>query len=199
MQRHERTAELPNGGKVARPVAPSIAAHVIQKREIETLRTSGRHIGACPPKGSNHPAQHAGKTAPGRKIQKDGGIRCSEPSGKRAAVIAVHHPFRSVDECRDLAFPCPAIGLSPTRTPIMLIEMDDRKPGDPGDLSGEGRLSSTGTAQDEYPPHRDNLHALGGPAHQVAGSAHCGPGASRRKGPDTPNAFITFVHEHGLQ
>ncbi len=104
MQRDERTAELPDGSKVAMPVVPAIAARVNQKREIETLRASGRHIGARPAKGSDHPAQHAGKTAPGRKIQKDGGIRCSEPRGKRAAVIAVHHPFRSVDECRDLAF-----------------------------------------------------------------------------------------------
>jgi hypothetical protein len=145
------------------PVVPAIAADVNQKREIETLRTSGRHIGARPAEGSDHPAQHADETAPSREIQKDGGIRRSGPSRKRAAEIAVHHPFRLLDECRNLALPCHPIGLSPTRTPIMLIEMYDRKPGDPGDLPGEGRLSGAGTAKDENPPHRDNLFALSGP------------------------------------
>src|SRR5271169_2820859 len=163
-QRDERTAELPNGGKVAMPIVPAVAAHVNQKGEIKTLRASGCHIGPCPAEGSNYPAQHAGETAPGREIQKDGRVRYSETSRKRAAEIAVHHPFRSVDECRYLALPCLPIGLSPSRTPIMLIEMYDRKPGDPGDLAGEGRLSGTGTAKDEHPPHRDNLHALGRPA-----------------------------------
>jgi hypothetical protein len=146
------------------PVVPAIAAHINQKREIKTLRASGRHIGPRPAERRDHPAQHADETAPGRKIQKDGRVRCGEPSGKRAPEITVHHPFRPVDECRHLAFPCRRIGLSPARTPIMLIEMYDRKPGDAGDLPGEGRLSGAGTAKDEHPPHRDNLHALSGPA-----------------------------------
>jgi len=146
------------------PVVAAIAAHVNQKLEIETLRASGRHIVPRPAERSDHPAQHAGETAPGREIQKDGSVRCGEPGGKRAAEIAVHHPFRSVDKCSDLGLPCRPIGLSPSRTPIMLVEMYDRKPGDPRDLPGEGRLSSTGTAKDEHPLHQDNLHARSGPA-----------------------------------
>jgi hypothetical protein len=138
MQRDERTAELPNGSKVAMPVVPAIAAHVNQKREIKTLRASGCHIGPRPAEVSNYLAQHAGETEPGREIQKDGGVRCSEPSSKRAVEIAVYHPFRSVDKCRDLALPCLPTGLSPSRTPVVLIEMYDRKPGDSGDLPGEG-------------------------------------------------------------
>ena len=47
----ERTAELPDDGKVAMPVVPATAAHVNQKGEIKTLRASGRHIGARPAKG----------------------------------------------------------------------------------------------------------------------------------------------------
>src|SRR5271157_3301476 len=74
LQRDERTAELPNGSKVAMPVVPAIAAHVNQKGEIETLRASGRHIGPRPAEGSNYPAQHAGETAPGREIKKDGRV-----------------------------------------------------------------------------------------------------------------------------
>ena len=154
---------------------------------------SGCHIGPRPAEGSNYPAQHAGETAPGREIQKDGGVRCSEPSRKRAAEIAVHHPFRLVDESRYLALPCLPIGLSPSRTPIMLIEMYDWKPGDPGDLPGEGRLSGAGTAEDEHPLHRHNLHAFGRPTHRAAGSAIFSPAGPIELG----GSVIAFVDDPG--
>jgi hypothetical protein len=137
-QHHERTAELADGGKVTVPIPPTIATHVKQKPKIETLGASGRHVGAYPTERTHDPAQHASKTAPGPEIEKDGGIRGSESSRERAAEIPVHDPLRLADQGRDLPLPCPAIGLLPSWTPIMPIEMNDRKPGNPGDLAGEG-------------------------------------------------------------
>jgi hypothetical protein len=137
-QHHERTAEVADGGKVTVPIPPTIAAHIKQKRKIETLGASGRHIGAYSTERTHDPAQNASKTTPGPEIEKDGGIRDSEASDKCAAEISVHDPLRSADQGRDFALPCRPIGLPPTWTPIMPIEMNDRKPGNSGDLPGEG-------------------------------------------------------------
>jgi len=137
-QHHERTAELADGSKVTVPIPPTIAAHVKQKRKIQTLGASGRHIGAYSTERTHDPAQNASKTTPSPEIKKDGCIRGSEASGKRAAEIPVHDPLRLADQGRDFPLPCRAIGLLPTRTPIVPIEMNDRKPGNPGNLPGEG-------------------------------------------------------------
>lgn len=98
---------------------------------------------------SQTPSNRPGEGGPTWKIQKHDQGRAGNSQVKRSAVVPVHDPHRSHEQTLNGPAPLHSRGAAPPRSPIVLVEMNERQASDICEPSGQCAFPGAPATDDE--------------------------------------------------